>query len=377
MKKIFIKIKKFFLGILKYLGFIFKYRLRRLKYNHLFLNITSLCNSNCVFCEVNGLDHKNDLEFERIKKLIKEARDLGVRGVTFSGGEPFVYPKIWDLIDYTLSLGFDLNITSNGLLISNFSEEQFDVLKRLKNIFISLESADAKTHNQLRGGGDFFQKTVASIKKLAERNINVTIASVISNKNYLQIDDLIKFTKELGVREIVFQPLHVWTNYDSVEYLKSKDQMVLSPEESADLKEKMKSSIKFAGKIGVKNNLANIVPWVDKYFEFQKSNPEKGRWIKNILPDYKCLYLHTRIFVGSDGGLLPCAMLSPRDNVKDKSLEQALKSLSKMKREIRKGQFPPECDKCSCEVASNFTFSLILSPIKNRHYLSEFIKYKF
>lgn len=377
MKKIFGKIKKFSLGIFKYLGFIISYRFGKLKYNHLFLNITSLCNSNCVFCEVKGLDRKNDLEFERIKKLIKEAKDLGVKGVTFSGGEPFVYYKIWDLIDYTLGLGLDLNITSNGLLISNFSEEQFNVLKRLKNIFISLESADAETHNQLRGGADFFQKTVAGIKKLVERNINVIIASVISNKNYLKIDDLIKFTGELGVKEIVFQPLHIWTNYDSVEYLKSKDQMVLSQKESADLKEKMKASIKLVEKIGVKNNLANIVPWIDKYFEFQKPNPEKGRWIKNILPGYKCLEIFTKIFVGSDGGLLPCAMLSPRDNIKDKSLRQSLKSLSEMKREIRKGRFPMECEKCSCQVAANFKFSLILSPIKNFRYLSEFIKYKF
>ncbi|MDD4902452.1 MAG: radical SAM protein [Patescibacteria group bacterium] len=377
MGKLWEKIKKFGKGALKYFRLTMDYRQAKLRYNHLFLNITSYCNSNCVYCEVKCLDHKNDLEFERQKKLIAEARELGVKEVSFSGGEPFVYYKVWELIDYVLSLGMELNIMSNGLMINDFTPEKINTLKKLKRIFISLESADAKTHNELRGGRDFFEKTMAGVKKMLSAGVKVSFASVLSNKNYSGLADLIKLTEESGVNSVFFQPLHVWSNYDTVENIKDKEKLIPAEDDFSALRESIRRSIKLAKKLGVDNNLPALKQWVEKYYLYQKGTDKRGRWIDNIMPSYKCLEIFTKIFIDCDGGVLPCAMLSPQDNLNHKSLKDSLVSLDAIKQSIAAGIFPKECDECSCQVASNFTFSLLLSPIKNIKNLFVFIKDKF
>lgn len=371
------KIIKFAKGVLKYFRLVLDYRGGRLRYNHLFLNITSYCNSNCVYCEVKGLNHANDLEFERQKKLIKEATDLGVKEISFSGGEPFVYYKVWDLIDYVLNLGLELNIMSNGLMFEGFSQAKIDVLKKIKRIFVSLESADAKTHNDLRGGADFFHKTMAGVKKLSDLGVKMAFASVLSNKNYSGLIDLIKLTKDSGVSGVFFQPLHVWSNYDTVEKSEGKEKLVPGAEDFTAMRQAIKEAAGMAKKIGVDNNLPAVSQWVEKYFRYQVGADKRGRWIEDILPDYKCLEIFTKIFIDYDGGVLPCAMLAPRRNLKDKSLKESLASLDSLKDAIRRGHFPKECDECSCQVASNFTFSLLMSPIKNFKNLLVFIKDKF
>lgn len=362
---------------MKYFNFAAAYRGGRLKYNRLFLNITSYCNSNCVYCEVKCLDHKKDLDFQRLKKLIKEAKELGIKEISFSGGEPFVYYKVWELIDYTTSLGLELDIVSNGLMIADFSEEKIAALKKLKRIFISFDSPVAEIHNQLRGGADFFQKTIAGVKKMLANDIPVSFSSVISNQNYPQLEDMIRFTNDLGVKSIFFQPLHVWSNYDFVKNIKSKENLLPVKEDFSDLHKKIENSIILAKKLGIDNNLPAVSQWIKNCFIFQSPGAKQGKWIENIMPAYKCLEVFTKIFIDCDGGVLPCAMLAPRDNLKNKSLKESLLSLESLKENIRKGKFPKECEQCSCQVASNFTFSLLLSPIKNWKNLVEFIHYKF
>jgi AdoMet-dependent heme synthase len=377
MRKFWEKIKKFSRGARKYFNLMIDYRRAKLRYNHLFLNVTSYCNSNCVYCEVKCLDHQNDLEFERQKKLIREAKELGVEEVSFSGGEPFVYYKVWDLIDYVLSLGMELNIMSNGLLLADLPLEKINILKKLKRIFISLESADPKTHDELRGGNGFFDKTMAGVRKMLADGVKVSFASVLSNKNYSGLADLIKLTKESGVNSVFFQPLHVWSNYDTVEHIKDKEKLVPKADDFSAMRKSIKEAIKLAKKLGVDNNLPALKQWVEKYFIYQKGAPQPKRWIDNIVPSYKCLEIFTKIFIDCDGGVLPCAMLSPKDNLKNKSLKDSLASLDQIKKSIAAGKFPKECDECSCQVASNFTFSLMLSPVKNSKNLLFFIADKF
>jgi MoaA/NifB/PqqE/SkfB family radical SAM enzyme len=44
---------------------------------------------------------KNELTFEEITRIIREAVDLGIRNVVnFGGGEPLMYPRYWDVLDH-------------------------------------------------------------------------------------------------------------------------------------------------------------------------------------------------------------------------------------------------------------------------------------
>ena len=92
--------------------------------------------------------------------LLKQARDLGSRVVSFGGGEPLMRPDLLDLLEASNKLGLDTHINTNGTLITP------EIAGRLGNLglrlaSISIDGPDAKTHEQIRGDGTFMMATAA------------------------------------------------------------------------------------------------------------------------------------------------------------------------------------------------------------------------
>ena len=347
----------------EYIKRIDDYRAGRLSYDTLFLNVTSHCNANCVFCEVRSLDHSRDMSAQRIMQIMNEAHDMGIAKIFFSGGEPFVMKDIWLLIGHALTLRMKVSVVSNGLLVPSFGREQFDLLKKTDSIDISLESHIPAEHNRLRGGGDFFDKTVQGIRLLRQHGILVNINTVISTANYLELAALIAFVRKLDVEMINFQPLHIWSNYHDA-LPRSKTAYALDAATLADFDKSMDQALAMEKSTGQKSNLKRIRPWIKQYFLAQLKND--GRiWMKDVVPDFKCVEVFTKLFLHSDGGVQPCAMLSPLDNAADKTLADAVKCLRKTKAMIRQGQFPEECHKCSCQMMLNYNFSVMINPLTN------------
>lgn len=96
------------------------------------------CNLQCKNCiNCSPLANRKDLnfpeiDFEKTCKSLKYIRKLGFKEVNISGGEPLLYPKIFDLIRYCRSLDFYITVNSNGLLIPKIKIPD-DILSLLKS----------------------------------------------------------------------------------------------------------------------------------------------------------------------------------------------------------------------------------------------------
>ena len=96
------------------------------------------CNLQCKNCiNCSPLANRKDLnfpeiDFEKTCKSLKYIRKLGFKEVNISGGEPLLYPKIFDLIRYCISLDFYITVNSNGLLIPKIKIPD-DILSLLKS----------------------------------------------------------------------------------------------------------------------------------------------------------------------------------------------------------------------------------------------------
>jgi MoaA/NifB/PqqE/SkfB family radical SAM enzyme len=336
----------------------------------MYLNLTSRCNSNCVYCEVRSLNQNDDLSSERILGLLSEAKELGIRKVYLSGGEPFLHQDFWEIVEKAKTLGIKLSAVSNGIMLGDLSLDKIKKLKYFDDINISLESHKEELHNKLRGG-NFFQKTVSGIKILKASGVKVNISTVISNENYLKLEGIIKLAKELGADYINFQPIHVWSNYENVESISGKGDLLVESENFEKLENRVRRALQYSKKIKQSTNLPAILPWLKDYFLAQKKAENNKIWMRNIVKNFQCIEVFHKLFIHSNGALLPCAMLSARANVKNNSLKEAVKSLDGFKNDLRQGKFSPECNKCSCQLAPNYSFSVLNSPFKN---FSIFIK---
>ncbi len=160
------------------------------------------CCLRCRMCymwkakeEDNGLD-KDDLI--SLADGLETAMD-GEKEVVLSGGEPLLHPEIIEIIRKFSIKGFKVGVASNGILIDNIKAGQL-VDAGLKNIQLSLDSVNKKTHDFLRGVPGAYEKVLQAAGFLSAYNgkISVCAQTVISGKNLEELIDTIEFVKNDG-----------------------------------------------------------------------------------------------------------------------------------------------------------------------------------
>ncbi|MBI5447020.1 MAG: radical SAM protein [Deltaproteobacteria bacterium] len=78
------------------------------------------CNHRCRFCAFDYLEYRGRfLDGDVLKERLTEMGRLGVRSIMYAGeGEPFLHPRIGEIIEHTKASGIDVGITTNGVLLT-------------------------------------------------------------------------------------------------------------------------------------------------------------------------------------------------------------------------------------------------------------------
>ncbi len=150
------------------------------------LSITTNCNLKCAGCYAAAVGTLNcgsnkQLKINEWKKIIKEANELGVFGYIIAGGEPFLYPNLLKICEEFKDRLFI--VITNGTSISN---ENFKLLKKLRNtvVMVSIEGEKEMT-NERRGKG-VYEKASSTLKKLNKLGVLNGISVTINQLNYKQ-----------------------------------------------------------------------------------------------------------------------------------------------------------------------------------------------
>lgn len=178
---------------------------------------TNTCNQNCYYCsskddnipEDRKLNYFASIPWEKLKEIIEDLSEMGVKAVTFSGGgEPLIYPHIEDALSLVKEKGIDYSIISNGQALEG---NKAKLLADAKWIRVSLESACAGTYEKIRGVHTF-EKVIANIKnfvKIKNPECTVGINCVVTRDNYKEIYDLCRLASEIGVNNIKLSPMRL------------------------------------------------------------------------------------------------------------------------------------------------------------------------
>jgi len=143
--------------------------------------ITNACNLRCVHCFRNsGPKETSELHFNDWKEILLKLRENGIRDVSISGGEPFTFDGIYELIDYAVDIGIDVVVLSNGTKIDF---EHVSTLKKLKEIKLSIDGPNAKVNDEIRGKG-VYHKVMDALDKLYSIGIPITISMVLFDKYF-------------------------------------------------------------------------------------------------------------------------------------------------------------------------------------------------
>lgn len=126
-------------------------RLLRARPRVVFVELTSRCNVRCIYCPVSLPEYVGrDLEFE-LEQLVDVLRRCAPHEVQLNGhGETTMLAHWTGVAKRLLAEGLPLTLTTN--LAKRMSDEECDVLGRLRSLKVSLDSADAELLEKLRRG---------------------------------------------------------------------------------------------------------------------------------------------------------------------------------------------------------------------------------
>ena len=89
---------------------------------HLDIELTERCDNNCVHCSINIPENdpkkKNEINTSDVKKIIREAADLGAMSIRFTGGEPLLREDFSELYLFARRSGIKVIIFTNARKIT-------------------------------------------------------------------------------------------------------------------------------------------------------------------------------------------------------------------------------------------------------------------
>ncbi len=173
-------------------------RLSPRKLRELWLHTNNSCNLTCAHCLVSsGPEEHRGAPTAKLLGWIDEGLALGVEQFFFTGGEPFVRPDIFDLIE-RVTTNARLIVLTNGLLFHGARREALRRCDREKlGLQISLDGATAATNDPIRGAGTF-EKICAGIRAATEDGFRVTVTAVATRRNAHELSLLPPLIASLG-----------------------------------------------------------------------------------------------------------------------------------------------------------------------------------
>lgn len=169
-----------------------------MRFKKIYLEITNKCNLNCDFCIKNKRQEKfmAEDEFIFILKRIKNYTNYLYFHVL---GEPLLHPKINELIDLASSLGFYVNITTNGYLINRIKNN-----KNIRQINISLHSYNNKYKISL---DDYLNNIFNAIDNLTANKTFVSLRLWVKNSYNKSIIEKINshYNTDININTINFK----------------------------------------------------------------------------------------------------------------------------------------------------------------------------
>src|SRR5258708_34226490 len=141
--------------------------------------ITAACNIACVHClSSSGHRRPGELKTEQALALVDELADMQVFQIHFGGGEPFIYPGIWRVLEHCTARGLVMCVSTNGTLIT---QDRARRLKQFDPLYfqVSLDGGTPQTNDSIRGKG-VFDRALRGLELLAAENHSLTVNSVLT-----------------------------------------------------------------------------------------------------------------------------------------------------------------------------------------------------
>ena len=190
-------------------------------------HVTGKCNYNCKFCYVQNLSSEIK-DLGRIHDILHTLHStktdhLDIQKINFVGGEPFLHPYFYEMLEMASEMGFVTSVVTNGSFINK------DTMPKIAEytdwIGISVDSVSDQVEAILgRGRGEHVAHSIDVADLVHEYGrklkLNTTVTGLTANEDWHQLVNQMN-----PHRWKIFQMLHIKGQNDScINTLSIKDE---------------------------------------------------------------------------------------------------------------------------------------------------------
>jgi len=167
------------------------------------VEVTYKCDLNCIHCSSDARP-SNLLEMTRddCLRILSEAAKMGTHDVTFSGGEPFLWPHIFEAVEAAFKYHMKVAIYTSGNV-----EEFKQKVTRLKSLgavrmIFSVFGENALTHERITRRAGSFERTKVAMGEAISIELATELHFVPLADNYRELFGVAQIARQLGISRI-------------------------------------------------------------------------------------------------------------------------------------------------------------------------------
>ena len=173
------------------------------------LLITNGCNLKCRHCWPESLSHEVFLPVpvQVLKRLITGFSGLGLEEVCLTGGEPLTHPDWLEVLRFSCRQeGLKrVRLQTNATLLTEKDVKHLAAITEKELIIqVSLEGATSRTHDRMRGRGNF-KRAFRGLERLAAAGLGgqTVVAFTETHSNCDELPRLLKRLDDIGVGRLL------------------------------------------------------------------------------------------------------------------------------------------------------------------------------
>jgi hypothetical protein len=177
------------------------------------IQITMRCNSKCSYCDIWKLKgDSKPMPLNTLEEIFTSLRNLGVRIVSLTGGEPLMRDDLSEIIRLARHYGLQSHICTNGISLTK--KKAIELAKvGISSIILSLDTLNPEIYEKHRGVSfKFVERALDSMAFIIDRypNICCAVNCVITKHNIGNIVSFVERISECGKGKILInlQPYH-------------------------------------------------------------------------------------------------------------------------------------------------------------------------
>ncbi len=167
-----------------------------------FYETTRACDLVCQHCRACAQPrrHPNELTYSQSKSLIEQLATFPRPPLlVFTGGDPLKRPDVFELLHDAGRVGLTTAMTPSATPLVTV-----DAIKRLRDaglgrLAVSLDAADARTHDAFRGVAGSFDRTIEIMADARRLDMPMQVNTTISQRNVGHVDTMAEMLASQGI----------------------------------------------------------------------------------------------------------------------------------------------------------------------------------